>query len=175
MLALPGSAYVYQGDELGLPEVEDIPDDARQDPVFLGSERADPGRDGSRVPLPWSSATPSYGFSPDGADAEPWLPQPQDWAGLAAETQADDPSSTLLLYAEALRIRRERLATLSPITWIPSPPDVVAFRRAGIECWLNAGTQDVPLPVGASVLLASSPGTESGVLPRDSAAWVAVD
>jgi alpha-glucosidase len=174
MLALPGSAYLYQGDELGLPEVEDIPDDARRDPIFEGSGRADPGRDGSRVPIPWSASPPSYGFSPHGAEAEPWLPQPQAWAGLAAEVQAEEPSSTLSLYAEALRLRRKQLATLSPITWISSPADVVAFRRAGIECWLNAGTQDIALP-GARVLLASGPGTEGGVLPRDTAAWVAVD
>jgi alpha-glucosidase len=174
MLALPGSAYVYQGDELGLPEVEDIPDDARRDPMFAGSEHADPGRDGSRVPLPWSSEPPSYGFSPGGAEAEPWLPQPPEWAGLAAEVQAEDPMSTLSLYAEALRLRRAQLATGSPITWISSPADVVAFRRAGIECWLNTGTHDVPLR-GGTVLLASGAGTESGTLPRDTAAWVAVD
>jgi alpha-glucosidase len=172
-LALPGSAYVYQGDELGLPEVEDLPDDARQDPVFEGSGRTSLGRDGARVPIPWSSSPPSYGFSPDGAEAEPWLPQPQVWAGLAAEVQAEDPTSTLSLYAEALRIRRERLSTLAPLEWIASPPDVVAFRRAGVECWVNAGSQAIALPHGR-VLLASGPGTENGALPGDTAAWVDV-
>jgi alpha-glucosidase len=172
-LALPGVAYVYQGDELGLPEVEDIPDDARQDPVFEGSGRRDPGRDGARVPLPWSGSEPPYGFSPAGATAPPWLPQPDSWAPFAAESQADDPASTLSLYAEALRLRRERLNSLEPLHWIDSPPKVIAFGRAGVQCWVNTGVQEVPLPEG-QVLLASGPGTDNGALPCDTAAWVDV-
>jgi alpha-glucosidase len=172
-LALPGSAYVYQGDELGLPEVEDIPDAVRQDPLFAGTGGTDPGRDGARVPLPWSAAAPSYGFSPDGAEAAPWLPQPAAWAGLAADAEAADPTSMLSLYREALRIRRERLATLEPIAWVASSDDVLGFRRSGIECWLNTGTHDAALPSGR-VALASGPGPESGALPPDTAAWIDV-
>jgi alpha-glucosidase len=172
-LALPGSAYVYQGDELGLPEVEDIPDDLRRDPLFEGTGRSDPGRDGARVPIPWSLSQPSYGFSPDGAQAEPWLPQPPGWAALAAEAQADDPASTLSMYTKAIRLRRERRTVLGQIEWIATPPDVLAFRDGAFECWVNTGGHDVPLPRG-TVLLASSPGANSGKLPPDTAVWMAV-
>ena len=102
-LALPGSAYLYQGEELGLPEVLDLPDDARQDPTYFRTEGAIKGRDGCRVPIPWSGEEPPYGFS----TGTPWLPQPTDWAGLTAEAQDADPASTLALYRTALRIRRE--------------------------------------------------------------------
>jgi alpha-glucosidase len=173
-IALPGSAYVYQGDELALPEVEDIPDDLRQDPLFEGTGGADPGRDGARVPMAWTPQPPSYGFSPDDAAAAPWLPQPAIWAGLAASTQADDPSSVLALYRQALRVRRERLATLEPLEWISTASDVLAFRRCGVECWLNTGAADVELP-SRGVLLASGPGPERGVLPGDTAVWIAAD
>jgi alpha-glucosidase len=96
-MALPGSVYVYQGEELGLPEVEDLPDEIRDDPLYVRSGGADPGRDGCRVPLPWSSSGSSLGFSPPGA-AAPWLPQPADWVDLTVAAQADDRGSMLTLY-----------------------------------------------------------------------------
>ncbi|SDN67236.1 glycoside hydrolase family 13 protein [Actinacidiphila guanduensis] len=105
-LALPGTVYLYQGEELGLPEVEDIPTDKLQDPMYLRSLGTNPGRDGCRVPLPWSGDVPPFGFSPAGA-AEPWLPQPADWAARTAELQAADPASMLSLYRAAVRLRRE--------------------------------------------------------------------
>ncbi|HSS66928.1 MAG TPA: glycoside hydrolase family 13 protein [Nocardioidaceae bacterium] len=170
-LALPGSAYIYQGDELGLPEVEDIPARLRQDPMFAGTGGADPGRDGSRVPLPWTPEPPSYGFSPDDAHAAPWLPQPQLWSALAASAQADDAASSLSLYREALSIRRAGLAGLEPLEWIATPRDVLAFRRCGVECWINTGAADAAMPDG-TVLLASGPCSEPGKLPADTAAWI---
>ena len=85
--ALPGSLYIYQGDELGLDEVEDLPLDRLQDPMYFRSGGIDPGRDGCRVPLPWSGDEPPFGFSPAGAQAEPWLPQPGHWADLTVEAQ----------------------------------------------------------------------------------------
>ncbi len=66
-LSLPGSAYIYQGEELGLWEVEDIPDSHKHDQMFFRTNGADPGRDGCRVPLPWSGTAAPFGFSPPGA------------------------------------------------------------------------------------------------------------
>ena len=105
MLALPGGAYVYQGEELGLPEVENLPDAALRDPRWEQSGRSDRGRDGCRVPIPWSGAAPPFGFSPDNASAPPWLPQPASWGALSVESQSGDPSSMLELHRSALRIR----------------------------------------------------------------------
>ena len=169
VLALPGSVYLYQGEELGLPEVEDIPAENRQDPWFEQSGREDLGRDGCRVPLPWSGTEPSYGFSPDGAQA-PWLPQPDGWGPLTVETQTGDEASTLQLYRRALRLRRECWAGAGDVEWVDAPDDVLAFRRGDVQCWLNAGDGPVPMPPG-EVVLAS--GTDAGdSLPPASAVWV---
>ncbi len=170
-LALPGVAYVYQGDELGLEEVEDIPDEARQDPTWVQSGGTDPGRDGSRVPLPWSGTEPPYGFSPAGATAQPWLPQPAGWGDRTAEAAERDPDSALALYRGALAARREHLLDAGPMTWIEgTDPAVLAFRRGPVSCWVNTGSAAVPLPAGR-VLLASAPGV-AGSLPADSAVWL---
>lgn len=172
-LALPGTAYIYQGEELGLPEVEDIVPEARQDPIWRQSGFSDPGRDGSRVPLPWEPTGPTYGFSPPDATAAPWLPQPPSWSRHAASEQAADPASTLNLYRAALRLRRDRLGGDDAITWLPTPDGVLAFRRGGVECWLNTGAADIALPTG-EVLVASGPVRDGGALPPDTAAWIEV-
>ena len=104
-MALPGSLYVYQGEELGLPEVEDIPSDRRQDPMWLRSGGVDPGRDGCRIPLPWSGDRPPYGFSANGVE-QTWLDQPADWAQLTVAAESAESTSTLALYREGLRLRR---------------------------------------------------------------------
>jgi alpha-glucosidase len=169
VLALPGSVYLYQGEELGLPEVEDIPAEARQDPWFEQSGREDLGRDGCRVPLPWSGAEPPYGFSPPGA-APPWLPQPEGWGGLTAEAQDADESSTLHLYRRALRLRREHWAGTDDIEWLEAPDGVLAFRRGDAQCWVNAGEEAVPMPPG-EVLLDSDPGPRDSLRPA-SAVWI---
>ena len=172
MLALPGSAYVYQGEELGLPEVEDIAGDRRQDPVWRQSGGADVGRDGCRVPLPWSGDSPPYGFSAVGATAAPWLPQPDGWGRLAAEHQLADPASVLELYRRALRLRREHLvAAPDAVQWLDTPVDVIAFARGSWQCWVNTGEDEVALPVG-EVVLCSEPGPSSGRLPAAAAAWL---
>jgi len=173
MLALPGTVYVYQGEELGLPEVEDVPDEQRQDPIFAMSGGADIGRDGCRVPLPWAAQGAAYGFSPDGATGEPWLPQPDGWGSYAAPEQLDDPASTLHLYRSALRTRRELLLGQDSFAWVDSPADTLAFRRGSVECWVNTGATPVPLPPGR-LLLHSAPDAPEGKLPPASAAWVAV-
>jgi alpha-glucosidase len=170
-LALPGTVYLYQGEELGLPEAEDIPADRREDPIWVQGGHTDPGRDGCRVPLPWVSDAPTYGFSPADAASEPWLPQPDAWTGYAADAQDAEPSSTLNLYRAALRLRRQLLTTTDPFEWVDSPPDTLAFRRGRFECWLNTGDQPVSLPAG-HVALRSTPGADPWKLPANSAVWM---
>ena len=168
-MALPGAAYVYLGEELGLPEVEDLPDDARRDPIHARSGGTDPGRDGSRVPLPWAAGTRSAGFSPPDA-AEPWLPQPTGWDALAVDVQEQDPDSTLRLYRRLLAERRDRMTGAGPLHWLPSPADVLAFRRGTTQCWVNFGVETVPLPAGRVVV--SSAQHPDGQLPPDTAVWL---
>ncbi|WP_243639250.1 glycoside hydrolase family 13 protein [Streptacidiphilus pinicola] len=174
MLALPGSAYVYQGDELGLWEVEDIPDGLRQDPTWLRSGGVDRGRDGCRVPLPWEGEEQPFGFSPTRASAAPWLDvQPDGWRELSVAAQSGDPASHLELYREALRLRRA-LPGLGdgPLEWRPSAPKVLEFARTdGFRCVANLGAEPVTLPQDAEVLLASVDLTD-GLLPPDAAAWL---
>ncbi|MEU4164656.1 alpha-amylase family glycosyl hydrolase [Actinoplanes sp. NPDC026670] len=169
MLALPGSAYLYQGEELGLPEVEDLPDEVRRDPVFQRTGGADPGRDGCRVPLPWSAASASLGFGPG---PESWLPQPPAWAALTAERQNGDPTSTLNLYRAALALRRDLNGEL---TWLSTPGGVLAFRRgSGFLCVINVGDSAVRLPAEArsgALLLTSSARVPGDFLPGATAAW----
>jgi len=174
-LALPGSAYVYQGEELGLGEVEDIPDEQRQDPLFARTNGANPGRDGCRVPLPWSGDASPFGFSPPGAGAPPWLPQPLSWRTLTAEVQKGDPGSMLELYREALRVRHSEPALGDgTMRWLDAPAEVLAFYRGpSFACVLNMSSADVPLPTHDSVLLASGPLVD-GLLPPDSAVWLRI-
>ncbi|MEY9876703.1 alpha-glucosidase [Streptacidiphilus sp. MAP12-33] len=173
MLALPGSAYVYQGDELGLWEIEDIPDELRQDPTWVRSGGVDRGRDGCRVPLPWEGEEQPFGFSPEQASAAPWLDvQPDAWRELTVAAQSGDPASHLELYREALGLRRT-LAALGdgPLEWHEAAPGVLDFSRpVGFRCVLNLGTEPVRLPTG-ELLLASGPLAD-GALPPDTAAWL---
>ncbi|NLT54040.1 MAG: glycoside hydrolase family 13 protein [Actinomycetales bacterium] len=130
MLALPGAAYLYQGEELGLPEHTTLPDDARQDPTWFRSEGRERGRDGARVPLPWTADAPSLGFGPGPAT---WLPQPEEWAALAVDRQTGDPRSTLELYRVALRLRRELSLGSGTLTWQDIPPGTGAVRAEATE------------------------------------------
>ncbi len=174
-LALPGSAYLYQGEELGLAEVEDIPDDRRQDPLFEQSGRQRIGRDGCRVPLPWGGDRPPYGFSPGDADAEPWLPQPEDWSGLTVAAQEGQTGSTLELYRRALALRAEHWVGAGELAWLEGPEGVVGFRRGRLECWLNTGDRAVELAIPATceVLLRSVPEeTTPERLPGAGAMWL---
>jgi alpha-glucosidase len=166
MLGLPGSAYVYQGEELGLTEVPDLPEELLEDPTWARSLHQEKGRDGCRVPIPWEPVPPSFGFG----GAPPWLPQPPAWATLARSVQAGDPASTLELYRAAIRLRPQ-VAT-GDLTWVDAgDDDVLAFRRAGgLVCVVNLSTRPVPLPTGR-VLLASA-ATDAGQLPANAAAWL---
>ena len=187
LLALPGSAYVYQGEELGLPEVEDIPDDARRDPTFRRTGGKEVGRDGCRVPLPWSAAGASFGFSrtdPGSDPVPPWLPQPPGWGALSVAVQSGDPGSFLSLYRAALRLRREHPALGAgpdggdAMRWLDAPGQALCFARdPGFVFAVNLGDSAIPLPPHSAVLLASGPlGADSAgraTLPRDTAAWLA--
>jgi alpha-glucosidase len=171
-MALPGSMYVYQGEELGLPEVEDIPPERRQDPMGLRSGGIDPGRDGCRVPLPWAGQHPPYGFSADGAD-RPWLDQPDDWARLTVDAQSESTTSMLALYRAGLRIRRAKPWTGdATLRFIPYGDEVLAFARGDrFVCIVNFGPDPVPLPAGASVLISSNQ-LIGGALPEDTTVWL---
>jgi alpha-glucosidase len=181
VLALPGGVYLYQGEELGLPEVEDLPEDLLQDPTWERSGHTVRGRDGCRVPLPWAKNGESLGFGPNPG----WLPQPPEWAHLSVEAQEEDPGSMLALYREALRLRRE-LPQLGagggPLTWADDAleesgadhGDVLAFTRpGGFTCVVNTGREPVRLPAGRVVL--SSVPVDDGALPADAAAWLVAD
>ncbi len=170
-LALPDVAYLYQGEELGLPEVEDIPGHLRQDPTWRQSGYTDPGRDGCRVPLPWSGQAPPFGFSPDDAHAAPWLPQPTDWASRTVEAQEDDPDSTLSLYRDALRLRRAHLTSTDALEWIDSADGTLAFSRGDLECWVNTSNGAIDLPEGKILAMSTQSPTQQ-VLPPDTSAWL---
>jgi alpha-glucosidase len=175
MLALPGGAYIYQGEELGLPEVEDLPEEVLQDPVWERSGHTDRGRDGCRVPIPWSGRKTPFGFSPEGGSAAPWLPQPADWGALSVEAQTGDETSMLELYRSALRLRREHPALGDgTLTWLDAPAGVLALHRdPGLVCVVNLSSEAHPLPGHTAILLASGP-VEEGLLAPDQAAWLAV-
>jgi alpha-glucosidase len=172
-LALPGSAYVYQGEELGLWEVEDIPYELRQDPMWHRSGQADPGRDGCRVPVPWSGVERPFGFSPPGAAAPPWLPQPAEWKDRTVQAQTGDPHSMLELYRAALRIRRAEPALGDgAMNWLPAPDGVLALRRGpSFGCVVNLSAVPVPLPAHDACLLTSGP-LDHDLLPPDTAVWL---
>ena len=161
-LSLPGSAYIYQGEELGLWEVEDIPDERREDPMWHRTNGVDPGRDGCRVPLPWSGEAPPFGFSPQDATAQPWLPdQPAAWREMTVKAQLGDPGSMLELYRSALALRRTvpGLATdRESLRWLPVGDKVLSFKRGDdFACLVNFGAVPAELPENSTVLLASGP------------------
>jgi len=168
-LALPGLVYLYNGEELGLPDVE-LPDEVLQDPVWERSGRTERGRDACRVPMPWESGEPGYGFS----EGEPWLPMPPEYGRLTAADQLEDTQSTLSLVRRAIELRKTHPGFAGgELEWFGAPEGCLAFRRAGstLVCALNTSAKAVPLPPG-DVLLASGP-LEGALLPPDTAAWLA--
>jgi alpha-glucosidase len=165
MLALPGSAYMYQGEELGLHEVGQIPADERQDPAFFRNAGVEVGRDGCRVPLPWEPVGASFGFGSSAAH----LPQPVWFADRAVSVQAADPGSTLALYRRALSLRRE-LQTTEELVWHPAGSGVLHFERpGGWHCLTNFTPEPIPAPEG-EILLSTQPLT-AGLVPTDTTIW----
>src|SRR4051794_17638079 len=168
MLALPGSAYLYQGEELGLPEHTTMPHEHRQDPARARSGHTVVGRDGCRVPIPWEADAPSYGFGPSDAS---WLPQPAAWAEYALDRQQGVPGSTWELYRAALAARKEHGLGAGTIAWQQTPPEALAFRNGEVLVVTNFGAEPVALPAGATVLLASEPLDADGRVPTDVTVW----
>ncbi|WP_167100007.1 glycoside hydrolase family 13 protein [Mycobacterium sp. DL592] len=167
MLALPGAVFLYNGEELGLPNV-DLPDEVLQDPVWERSGHTERGRDGCRVPLPWSGSAPPFGFS---SNPDTWLPIPAQWRTLTVERQAADPDSTLTFFRTVLRLRRSAFHfTENDVEGVQLGPGVLAFFSGGVLCVLNTGTSAVALPDG-TVIAASAP-VKGGALQPDSAAWL---
>jgi alpha-glucosidase len=156
LLALPGAAFLYQGQELGLPEV-DVPDEARQDPIFFRSAGKRVGRDGCRVPLPWTRETPSV---------EPWLPQPEAWGDFSVEAQEGVPGSTLELTRAALAARPRA----GDLRWLDAPRGALLFERGEMICAVNVSATSLDLPPG-DLVLASEPDVTTA-LPPDTAAWI---
>jgi alpha-glucosidase len=167
-LALPGSAYIYQGEELGLPEHTTLEAEHRQDPAFFRTSGEEIGRDGCRVPLPWQSAAPAFGFGPGTAT---WLPQPVSFARYAVDRQEGDAGSTLELYRAALRLRRQRDLGNGELVWRDAEPGVVAFANGGVHVVVNTNDHAVALP-GGEVLLSSVPLDSGYMLPPNSAVWL---
>jgi alpha-glucosidase len=181
MLALPGTAYIYQGQELGLEEVFDIPDGLRQDPAFANTGGENLGRDGCRVPLPWDNSSDTFGFN---SGSESWLPQPKRWATKTAAVQQTDPNSSLNLTRTALGLRHE-LAALGGISagaddliWDETPVEVVSFVRPArfeghaVRSIMNMGNAEYTLPDGEVLLVSSSDALVAGKLQPHSAAWL---
>ncbi len=177
LLALPGSAYLYEGEELGLWQVADLPTDLLQDPIWERTGHLDPGRDGCRVPLPWSGDSVPFGFGPP--DSVPWLPQPATWRSYTVAAESDDPDSMLSLYRAAIRLRQRHPAFAGEgFLWLDDRPDALAFERSGpgdgaaarVVCAINLGRSPIPLPAGRRDLLTSVP-LDGGKLPADAAAW----
>lgn len=168
MFALPGGAYMYQGEELGLPEVRDIPADRRQDPTFYRTKGEQYGRDGCRVPIPWEADAPAYGFN---ASGQSWLPQPEEWRELARDVQIGDEESMLELYREAIRLRGVLGLGSGTLEWLDMGDDVIAFRNGETMVIANLGMTSVRVPDGLAAELASSPidseiGTDTTVWLR---------
>ena len=174
-LALPGGTYLYQGEELGLPEVRDLPEDRLSDPRWKMSGYKDRGRDGCRVPLPWKTEpTGGYGFSTNNLLEldQAWLPMSPWMGNFSAESQDGIAGSTLTMYRQALALRKlEEGLGDGPMTWIEAGKDVVAFSRPGnFACYINFGAA-LEIPVGAKVLISSGP-LAGNTLPTDTAAWL---
>jgi alpha-glucosidase len=175
MLALPGGAYLYQGEELGLPDSTDMPHEYRQDPAFRRTNGEEIGRDGCRVPMPWQKEAPSFGFGPS---EKSWLPQPPVYGEYAVDQQDGVEGSTLELYRSLLRLRRERSLGTGGLALVEGfADDVVALENRAPEgqhstlVVANLGSEPVALPDGLTVLIASGPLTAEGLVPEDTTVW----
>ncbi|HTL39866.1 MAG TPA: alpha-amylase family glycosyl hydrolase [Pseudolysinimonas sp.] len=178
-LSLPGAVFLYQGEELGLPEVFDLPDAARQDPIWVRSAGAELGRDGCRIPLPWTSNAPTFGFSTEPVSAAPWLPQPADFGSWAVDLQDRSADSVLALYRRLTAARRTVFGGDSLVTWLPTGrDDVLALQRGSGVCIVNFGTEPFPIPElwSGDLVVSTQPSADaSRVVDGDSAVWLVLD
>jgi alpha-glucosidase len=170
-LALPGSAYIYQGEELGLPEHTTLEAHYRQDPAFFRTNGEEIGRDGCRVPLPWLADAPSFGFGPS---EKSWLPQPENFARYAVDRQEGVYGSTLELYRQLLQLRHDYKLGNGQLRWQSGDSsDVLSFDNGTLCAVINLGMRPVTLPPGR-LLLSSEQRDASGRLPGNAAAWLAL-
>jgi alpha-glucosidase len=171
LLALPGSTYLYQGEELGLPEVTDLPAEVLGDPIVAGTGRPEGGRDGCRVPLPWSGTKPPFGFSEAVAE-DLWLPQPHWFAAHCVQRLRDDGTSVWHMYRDALQLRRSLAPLRGPsLEWLQADAETMVFSRGdGFVCAVNFSDVPVPAPVPGIALLSSRPCDE-GKLAGNTTAW----
>jgi len=169
MLGLPGASYLYQGEELGLPEHTTLEDKFRQDPTFARTKGKRVGRDGCRVPLPWDQSSDSSGFSQTGKS---WLPQPESYRALARSLQETDPSSTLAFYKQALALRKQLALGEGSFAWVEghTGPESLAYENSGIRMIYNFGKE--PIDLGNSEVLISSQPLVSGQLETNSCVWI---
>jgi alpha-glucosidase len=169
MLGLPGASYLYQGEELGLPEHTTLEDKFRQDPTFARTRGTRVGRDGCRVPLPWDQSSDSSGFS---ATGESWLPQPESYRGLARSRQEVDASSTLSFYKQALALRKELALGEGSFGWVEghTGPDSLAYDNSGIRVIYNFGNE--PIDLSKAEVLISSQSLTGGKLESNSCVWI---
>ncbi len=166
MLALPGASYLYQGEELGLPDHTTIADEHRQDPTFFRTNGQRVGRDGCRVPLPWEMGNSSNGFNQTG---KAWLPQPKSYAALSRDQQLGEPDSTLTMYQQALKLRRELKLGEGSFDWL-SRTDVLTYQNGSVRVIHNFSSE--PVKIEGEVLLSSMPLAAGSLLPNDTV-WVA--
>jgi alpha-glucosidase len=175
LLGMPGAVYLYMGEELGLPEVLDLPDSAREDPVFFRTGGAQIGRDGCRIPMPWTASPDgAHGFSPDGTSAPPWMPPPDGWGDYAAERQESDPDSVLALYRRLIAARRELLGSAGG-ELLEEHHDLVAVRRGDVVVACNVGRAPVRClaAAGLTAVLSTAEDPAGDVVPPDATVWFA--
>lgn len=172
-MLLPGALYLYQGEELGLPNHTTMAPRFRRDPRFFDSNGTMIGRDGQRIPMPWKAKAPAFGFGPSDKS---WLPQPDRYSHYAADVQEKDKLSTLSLYRRLIALRSQYDLGVGTLQWFDSPRNDVLVARNGSVClYINFGYAPLPLPAG-KVIAQSCPGTDKGTqLPGNSAVWLALD
>jgi len=168
-LSLPGSTYMYQGEELGLPEVWDLPTGVLDDPTWERSQNTEKGRDGCRVPIPWTADGPSFGFGPSAS----WLPQPAVFGELAVEAQLADSHSMLALYRSTIAARNQHFADGDTLTVVDLGADVLAYQRAEVLIVVNMSNADIELPGGTLIVSSTHPAPNEGLGP-DTAVWLRV-
>jgi alpha-glucosidase len=174
VFALPGSCYIYNGQELGLPDAE-LADSDRQDPSFFRTKGVQKGRDGARVPMPWSGDKTPFGFS----SGSPWLPIPNEWSEFSVAKQNADSTSTLNLYRSALKFRKNNLVGLGEIEWVDrGASGLISFARGEVAVYLNTSSATLQIPTVGTLVLGSDNevvlANGNLTLPAASAAWVAI-